>query len=173
MHTQPTDSKQKMPKWPIYVLVLVILFFCIANPICRFLYTMDFIDRSDQQLALLLAGDLEELDLQDSKKAFVFLGSLEEQTNASCIDLTTDDKFIYSIFDSKDTKDLSALEASIKITDYLNTQGFNITPITSDLYNTYEQEILDALPIPKSFPWYDAIVETEHFILVQLSETES
>ncbi len=162
-------SEKHLPKWPLAVLLIIPLLLFVVAPICRSLYTMAFIHRQDKQLATLLKGDLEELGFFESDKEFVFIGSLEEMTNASCIDLSNDDSFIYSIFDCRDTKDLTTVEASIEISNYLNQFDFQISPVSLTSFEQYEEEITDILPIEKTFPWYNAIVETEHFIVIQLS----
>ena len=166
----PTEKTRKLPLWPIIVFILVILFLFLASGISRFLYTKDFIKRSDYDHMLLLQKDLEELNLLNSEKQIVFVGSKETSTNASCLDLTKSDWGLASIYDLEEQEDLTFIEKNEKLVYELAKMGLELNPITVKLYEEWKDEISSALPLAKVFPWYDSMLETEHFIIVQLSK---
>ena len=53
------EKKNHLPKWPVTVVVIIILLLSMLNPACRYFYTRDFVARSDEQLAEMLAHDFE------------------------------------------------------------------------------------------------------------------
>ena len=163
-------NQKKLPLWPIFLIVIIILIFAVLNPVCRYFYTKDFVKRGDEQLAELFANDIQTKELTNSEKPIFFFGSSKTRTNASCLDLSTGNYDIYSVFDVADTLSLDTLETSQYIITYLNSLGYDYTAPTQkdwDLY--YESEMKEHIPLWKTFPWYDGILETEHCIIVQLS----
>ena len=164
-----TEKKKHLPVWPLCLVLAVILILSELNPICRYVYTKDFVKRSDEQLAELFANDIETKDLTGSEKPVFFYGSAGTRTNASCLDLSTGQYDIFSVFDAADALELDTVEASQYIVNYLNGLGYDYTAPTAKDWELYEKEMAEFVPLWKLFPWYDGIYETEHCIIVQLS----
>lgn len=164
-----SEKKKHLPIWPICLILAVVLVLFVLNPVCRYLYTKDFVKRSDLQLAELFAHDIETKELTDSPKPIFFFGSAGTTTNASCLDLSTGKYNIFSVFDAGNALDLDTVKASQHIIEYLNGLGYNYTAPTADDWEKYENEMAEHVPLWKAFPWYDGIIETEHCIIVQLS----
>lgn len=163
------EKKNHLPKWPVIVVVIIILLLFMLNPACRYFYTRDFVARSDEQLAEMLAHDFEAAGITNFEKPIYFIGSGTTRTNASCLDLSDGKYDLYSVFAVSDALDLSILESSRHIVAYLNDLGYAYAAPTSEHFAAYEAEINAALPLNKTFPWYESIAETEHCIIVQLS----
>ena len=164
------EKKKHLPIWPFCVALAVILLLSVLGPVCRYFYTKAFVARSDIQTAELFAYDIETMGLAGSEKPIFFFGSAGTRTNASCLDLSTEAYDIYSVFNVGNVLDLDTLKASQFIIDYLNELGYDYTAPTTADWKTYEKEITEHMPLQKCFPWYDGILETEHCILVQLSQ---
>lgn len=164
------NPKEKhLPLWPIPALIIIIILLSMLNPLCRYFYTKDFVARSDMQMAQMLADELRDAGITDINKPIYFIGSGTTRTNASCLDLSNDKYDIFSVFAAADALNLSTLESSRYIVAYLNDLGYAYTSPDSEHFAAYESEINAVLPLPKSFPWYDSVLETEHCIIVQLS----
>ena len=166
------NTQKRLPLWPAFVILIVILIFIILNPVCRYFYTKDFVAKSDVQLAEMLAYDLETAGITDFHKPMFFIGSGTTTTNGSCLDLSTGKYDIYSIFAVGDALDLNTLESSQYIVQHLNKLGYDYTAPTAENWTAYEAEVNAVLPLEKAFPWYRSMTETEHCIVVQLSRAE-
>lgn len=172
MQENSNTKQKKLPLWPALVILSVILILFILNPVCRYFYTKDFVARSDVQLAKMLSHDLDTANITDLSKPMVFIGSGTTTTNGSCLDLSTGKYDIYSIFAVGDALDLDAVESSQYIVKHLNKLGYDYTAPTAVDWTAYDAEISAVLPLEKAFPWYRSIAETEHCIVVQLSQAE-
>ena len=139
---------------------------------CRYFYTKDFVKRGDVQLAELLYDNFETAGLADSDKPVFFIGSSETRTNASCLDLSAGKYSIFSVFAAGETLELDTVEASRYIVEYLNGLGYDYTAPTAEDWTMYEAELAEHIPLWKAFPWYDSVLETEHCIIVQLTQVE-
>ena len=166
-----TETKKRLPVWPVFVVLFMILFFFILRPVCRYVYTKHFVARGDEQLAELLEDKLEAAGITSLDKPIFFIGSGKTRTNASCLDLSDDKYDIYSVFAVADALELDTLEASRYIVEHLNEMGYNYTAPAANDWTSYEGEISSYIPPEKVFPWYESILETEHCIIVQLSYT--
>ena len=166
------ENKKRLPLWPVFVILIVILILFILSPVCRYFYTKDFMARSDEQLAEMLAHDLETAGITDLGKPVFFIGSGTTRTNGSCLDLSTGKYNIYSVFAVRDALDLDTLESSQYIVAYLNKLGYHYTAPTTEDWTAHETELNAILPLEKAFPWYNSVAETEHCIVVQLSREE-
>lgn len=164
-----SKEKKHLPLWPLCLIPAVILIICALGPICRYVYTKDFVKRSDVQLAELFAHDMETLGLADTEKPIFFYGSAGTRTNASCLDLSTGKYDIYSVFDAGNALELDTVEASQYIIAYLNGLGYEYVAPTAEDWAAYKDEMAEHVPLWKCFPWYDGILETEHCVIVQLS----
>lgn len=162
-------NEKHLPLWPIPVLIIIIILLAMLNPLCRYFYTKDFVARSDIQTAHMLADQLQDAGITDISKPIYFIGSGTTRTNASCLDLSNGKYDIFSVFAAADALNLSPLESSRYIVTYLNDLGYGYTLPDTKHFAAYESEITAVLPLPKSFPWYDSVLETEHCIIVQLS----
>lgn len=165
-----SNTTKKLPLWPIFVLVAVIALLSILNPLCRYVYTKHFVVNRDNQLAELLAGNLEELGLDASHKPLFFLHSAETVTNGSCLDLSSGKYDIYSIFSVADVKDYEVYEASRYIVSHLNEMGYDYKVPTDEDYALYQKEVDADASLWKAFPWYDGIMETPNCIIVELEQ---
>ena len=163
------EKKKRLPVWPICLVLAVILILAALNPVCRYFYTKDFVNRGDKQLAELFANDIETKGLTGSEKPIFFYGSAGTRTNASCLDLSAGKYDIYSVFDVRHVLELDTVEASRYSIDYLTGLGSDYTAPTAEDWEKYESEMAEHVPLWKCFPWYDGILETEHCIIVQLS----
>lgn len=163
------EKKKRLPIWPICIVTIFILILSALSPMCRYLYTKDFVKRGDVQLAELFANDIETKGLTGSEKPIFFFGSAGTRTNASCLDLSTGEYDIYSVFDVGNALGLDTVEASQYIIDYLNGLGYDYTAPTAEDWAAYKDEMAEHVPLWKLFPWYDGILETEHCVIVQLS----
>lgn len=166
-----TEYQKRLPVWPVFIVLFMILFFFILRPACRYVYTRHFVTRSDEQLAEILADNLETAGITSLDKPIFFIGSGETRTNASCLDLSDGKYDIYSIFAAADAMGLDTLEASRYIVEHLNEMGYSYTSPNAENWISFEDEISSYIPLEKAFPWYESILETEHFIIVQLSHT--
>ena len=164
-----SEKKKHLPLWPLCFVLVAILILMLLNPACRYLYTKNFVKSSDMQTAEFFANDMKTKGLLDSDKPIFFFGSAGTRTNASCLDLSTGNYKIYSIFDVGNTLQMNTLEASQYIIAYLNDLGYEYTVPTSADWSSYETEMAGYLPLENCFPWYNGILETEHCIIVQLS----
>ena len=162
-------KKKHLPLWPLCVVLIAILILTLLNPACRYLYTKNFVKSSDLQMAEFFTSDLETQGLMNSDKPIFFFGSAGTRTNASCLDLSTGNYNIYSVFDAADALGMNTLEASQHILAYLNDLGYAYTVPTAADWSKYENEMKEYLPLENCFPWYNSILETEHCIIVQLS----
>lgn len=167
-----SKNTKKLPVWPLLLVIALILGAYLLNPLCRYLYTKDFVRRGDIQLAEMLAHDFETADISSFEKPIFFIGTGTTRTNASCLDLSTGEYDIFSVFAAGDVLDLDTVAASQYIVSYLNELGYSYTAPTADDWQAYQDEISATLPLWKSFPWYSSMAETEHCILVQLSGSE-
>ena len=165
-------KNKKLPLWPIIAIVIAIVLLYALNPVCRYFYTKDFVAKRDAQMAKLLAGNLEELNLDATEKPLYFLHGAATVTNGSCLDLSSGKYNIYSIFSVADVKDYDVLEASQYIVLELNEMGYDYKVPTEEDYVIYQQEVEPDASLWKSFPWYDGILETEHCILVELKQMD-
>ncbi len=165
--SQPSKS---LPKWPVFIIIFVILALFVLNPFCRYLYTKDFVERGDKQLAELLAHDFETEGITGTKKPVFFIGAKETLTNASCLDLSSGKYDIFSVFAAADALQLDTVEASRYIVSYLNELGYTYTAPTSEDYAKYASEFSEEIPLEKAFPWYSSILETDNCIVVQLTQ---
>jgi len=167
-----TQDKQKsLPLWPAIIILILILIFALLNPVCRYLYTKDFVARGDIQLAEILADELDEAGITAFHKPILFFGSAQTRTNGSCLDLSDGKYNIHSVFDAGNVLGLDTLESSQYIIAYLNSLGYNYTAPTEADMKACQAEIDALIPLPQSFPWFDSILETEHCIFVQLSDS--
>ncbi len=167
-----TTAQKRLPLWPALILIIVILIIFILNPLCRYLYTKDFVARTDVQLAELFAGDVEKAGITDLTKPIFFFGSSTTRTNGVCLDLSSGKYNIFSAFAVKDALKLDTLESSQYIVNYLNDQGYAYTAPTKEDWTACQAAVEAHIPLPKSFPWYDSIIETEAYIFVQLSDSQ-
>ena len=167
-----SETKKHLPIWPVFVVLAIVLILFILNPVCRYLYTKDFVARSDKQMAELFADNLETADITALDKPMFFIGASETRTNASCLDLSDGKYNIFSIFAAADALGLEIVEASQYIVEHLNEMGYAYTAPTAEDWGKYEAEVSEHIPLGKSFPWYDSVSETEHCIIVQLTPTE-
>lgn len=167
-----SNTNKKLPLWPILLVVALIAGAYILNPLCRYIYTKDFVKRTDVQLAEMLAHDFETEGISSFEKPIFFIGTSITRTNASCLDLSSGKYDIFSVFAAGDILELDTVSASQYIIAYLNTLGYSYTAPTLEDWSTYQDEISEALPLWKAFPWYSSVTETEHCILVQLSGSE-
>ena len=167
-----SETKKRLPIWPILVVLLVIIILFVLNPICRYIYTKDFVTRSDEQLAELFADNLEIAGITSLDKPMFFIGSSETRTNASCLDLSSGKYNIFSIFNVADALKLDTVNSSQYIVNHLNDMGYHYTAPTEADRAKYEAEIAEHIPLWKAFPWYESIKETEHCIIVQLTPVD-
>lgn len=167
-----SETKKRLPVWPVFVVLIVIIILFVLNPVCRYVYTKDFVTRGDEQLAELFADNLEAAGVTSLDKPMFFIGSGETRTNASCLDLSTGKYNIFSIFAVADALELDTVEASQYIVKHLNDMGYQYTAPTAEDWANYEAEMSEHIPLWKAFPWYESILETEHCIIVQLTPTE-
>ena len=167
-----SDTRKQLPKWPIFVVLIVIIILFILNPLCRYFYTKDFVARGDEQLAELLADNLETAGITDFSKPIFFIGANGTRTNASCLDLSTGKYRIFSVFDVAHALELDTVESSRYIVAYLNGLGYEYTAPTTEDWTAYEGELSEHIPLWKAHPWYDSVKETEHCIIVQLTQSE-
>lgn len=167
-----SETKNRLPIWPILVVLIVILILLVLNPVCRYLYTKDFVVRGDEQLAELLADNFEVAGITALDKPIFFIGSNETRTNASCLDLSDGKYNIFSIFDVADALELDTVESSQYIVAHLNDMGYHYTAPTEQDWIQYESEISEHIPLWKAFPWYESVKETEHCIIVQLTPVD-
>ena len=167
-----SETKKRLPIWPIFVVIIIIIVLFILNPLCRYVYTKDFVARGDEQLADLLADNFETAGVTSLDKPVFFIGSGETRTNASCLDLSSGKYDIFSIFAVADALETDTVESSRYIVEHLNEMGYNYTAPTEEDWIKYEAEMSEHIPLWKSFPWYESIMETEHCIIVQLTPTE-
>ena len=167
-----SESTKRLPLWPIFVVLSIVLILSILNPICRYMYTKDFVARGDVQSAEFLADNLESAGITNFNKPMFFIGSSPTKTNASCLDLSTGKYKIFSIFDAADVLNLDTVDASQYIVAALNKMGYSYTAPTSTDWGSYSAEINAHAPLWKSHPWYDSVLETEHCIIVQLTPHE-
>ena len=167
-----SETKKHLPVWPIFIVLLVIIILFVLNPLCRYFYTKDFVERGDEQLAEMLAHDFETAGITDFEKPIFFIGSSTTRTNGSCLDLSTGKYDIYSVFAVADALSLDTVETSQYIVEYLNSLGYHYTAPTAEDQTAYEAELSEHIPLWKARPWYDSIKETEHCIIVQLTHVE-
>lgn len=167
-----SETKKRLPVWPVFVVLFLVIMLFILNPVCRYIYTKDFVARGDEQLAELFADNLEAAGVNALDKPMFFIGASETRTNGSCLDLSGGKYNIYSIFAVADALELDTVEASQYIVKHLNDMGYAYTAPTSEDWNKYEAEMSEHIPLWKAFPWYDSVKETEHCIIVQLTPTE-
>ncbi len=165
-----SNNTKKRPLWPVFILVTVIVLLFVLNPLCRYFYTKQFVANRDAQLAEILAGNLEELNLNASEKPLFFLHSAETVTNGSCFDLSGGKYDIFSIFSVADIKGYDVLESSQYIVSHLNELGYHYKVPTEADYALYQSEVTEGTYLWKSFPWYDGILETQNCILVELAQ---
>ena len=163
------EKKKQFPLWPLCIVLIAILLLALLNPACRYVYTRNFVKSSDLQTAEFFTNDMETQGLLTSDKPIFFFGSAGTHTNASCLDLSTGNYNIYSVFDVGNALGMNTLESSQYIIAYLNNLGYDYTAPTSSDWSKYEKELKECLPLENSFPWYNGILETEHCIIVQLS----
>ncbi len=163
------QNKKRLPLWPALTVLIIIIVLFALNPVCRYFYTKDFVARGDVQLAEMLADELETAGITNLQKPMFFFGSSTTRTNASCLDLSTGKYRIHSVFAAADALHLDTVESSQYIVSYLNDLGYGYTAPTEEDMNAYQAEIDASIPLEKSFPWYDCVLETEHCIFVQLS----
>ena len=162
------ETKKRLPVWPVFVVLILIIILFFLKPVCRYLYTKNFVARGDEQLAELFADNLESAGITSLDKPMFFVGANETRTNASCLDLSDGKYNIYSVFAVADALDLDIVEASQHIVAKLNDMGYPYTAPTIDDWIKYKEEIKEHIPLWKAFPWYDSVKETEHCIIVQL-----
>lgn len=167
-----SETKKHLPIWPVFVVLAVIFLLYLLNPVCRYLYTKDFVARSDAQMAELFADNLETAGITALDKPMFFIGFSETRTNASCLDLSEGKYNIFSIFAAADALDLDTVKASQYIVEHLNDMGYSYTAPTAEDWANYEAEMSEHIPLWKAFPWYDSVMDTEHCIIVQLTPTE-
>lgn len=167
-----SNTTKKLPLWPILLVIALAAGAYLLNPLCRYVYTKNFVKRGDIQLAEMLAHDFETENISSFEKPVFFIGSSTTKTNASCLDLPSDKYNIFSVFAAGDVLNLDTVTASQYIVSYLNELGYDYTAPTAEDWQAYQDEISAALPLWKSFPWYSSMAETEHCILVQLSGSE-
>ena len=165
------QNKKRLPLWPAIMVLIILIILYILNPVCRYLYTKDFITRSDKQLAEMLANEIESADITNLDKPIFFFGSAPTRTNGSCLDLSSGKYDLYSVFSVRDTLALDTVEASRYIVAYLNDIGYHYTAPTEEDMTNFQEEIDANIPLAKTFPWYDSVLETEHCIFVQLSDS--
>ncbi len=165
-----SNPQKPLPKLPIFIVIFVIAALFLLNPVCRYVYTKDFVARRDIQLAELLDHDFETAGIQNRDKPVFFIGSLQTVTNASCLDLSAGKYDIFSIFEAADKLNLDTVESSQYIVSHLNQLGYSYTAPTADDWKLCEAEISEHVPLWKAFPWYDSVMETEHCIIVQLTQ---
>ena len=163
------ETKKRLPVWPVFVVLILIIILFFLKPVCRYLYTKNFVARGDEQLAELFADNLESAGITSLDKPMFFVGASETRTNASCLDLSDGKYNIYSVFAVADALDLDIVEASQHIVAKLNDMGYPYTAPTIDDWIKYKEEIKEHIPLWKAFPWYDSVKETEHCIIVQLA----
>lgn len=167
-----SETKKRLPVWPVFVVLILVIILFILNPLCRYVYTKDFVTRGDEQLAELFADNLETAQISSLDKPMFFIGASKTRTNASCLDLSGGKYNIFSIFAVADALELDTVEASQYIVKHLNDMGYAYTAPTSEDWEKYEAEMYEHIPLWKAFPWYDSVKETEHCIIVQLTPTE-
>ncbi len=166
-----SQNKKSLPLWPAVIVLIIVLLLCLLNPLCRYFYTKDFVAKSDVQLAEMLAHELETAGITALEKPMFFFGSADTRTNGSCLDLSTGKYNIYSVFAARDVLNLDTVECSRYIVAYLNSLGYNYTAPASEDLVAFQSEIDANIPLAKSFPWYDSVLETEHCIFIQLSDS--
>ena len=93
------EKKKHLPLWPLCLILVIVLLLVTLNPLCRYFYTKDFVARSDMQTAEFFAHDMDTKGLTSSDKPIFFFGSAGTRTNASCLDLSTGNYAICSVFD--------------------------------------------------------------------------
>lgn len=164
-----SQTKKRLPLWPVIIVVIIIFILFILRPLCRYFYTKDFVARTDVQLAELFAENLSDAGVTSLDKPIFFVGSNGTRTNGSCLDLSTGQYDIFSVFDVADARSLNTLEASQYIVNYLNSLGYDYTVPTDAHWTLCEEEITANIPLWKAFPWYESILETENCIIVQLT----
>ena len=164
------NKTKKLPFWPIIALVAVIVFLYALGPVCRYLYTKDFVAKRDAQFAELLDRNLEDLGLDASTKPLFFLHSAETVTNGSCLDLSSGKYDIYSIFSVADVKGYEVLEASKYIVMELNEFGYDYKVPTDEDYALFEKDVPKDASLWKAFPWYESIKEYPNCIIVELEQ---
>lgn len=167
-----SENTKRLPLWPIYVVIIFIVILSILSPVCRYVYTKQFVSRYDEQSAEFLADNLETAGITDLDKPMFFIGASPTYTNASCLDLSTGKYNIFSIFAAADVLDLDTTEASQYIVAALNDMGYTYTAPTIEDWAECSTEISENAPLWKSHPWYDSVLETEHCIIVQLTPHE-
>lgn len=167
-----SETKKTLPLWPIWAVLIVIILLCVLNPLCRYVYTKNFVSRGDEQLAELFADNLEAAGVTSLDKPMFFIGSSETRTNASCLDLSNGKYHIFSIFAAADALELDTVESSRYIVEHLNSMGYQYTAPTAEDWTKYEAEMSEHIPLWKAFPWYESIKETEHCIIVQLTPVD-
>ena len=167
-----SETKKRLPVWPVFVVLILVIMLLLLNPVCRYVYTKDFVAHGDEQLAELFVDNLEAAGVTALDKPMFFIGASKTRTNASCLDLSGGKYNIYSIFAVADALELDTVEASQYIVEHLNAMGYSYTAPTADDWEKYQAEMSEHIPLWKAFPWYDSVKETEHCIIVQLTPTE-
>lgn len=167
-----SENTKRLPVWPFLITLFLLLVLYLIQPLCRYIYTKDFVKRYDRQAAELFEDNLATAGITNFDKPLFFIGSSETHTNASCLDLSEGKYDIFSIFAVADTKGLDTLESSQYITGQLNAMGYSYTIPTAEDWALCKAEITENTPLWKAFPWYDSVIETEHCIIVQLTYVE-
>lgn len=167
-----SETKKKLPLWPVFIPLAVIVLLVFISPLCRYLYTRQFVANRDIQLAAMLYDSLSDMGITSFEKPMFFIGCGETVTNGSCLDLSTGKYDIYSVFAVEEALSLDTVESSRHIVSYLNHLGYPYTAPTADDWTAYEPELSEHIPLWKAFPWYESIMETEHCIIVQLEQVE-
>lgn len=167
-----SETKKKLPLWPALIPLAMIVLLALISPVCRYIYTRQFVAGRDLQLAQMLYDNLTDMGITSFEKPMFFIGCGETVTNGSCLDLSTGQYDIYSIFAVEDALSLDTVASSQHIVSYLNQLGYQYTAPTAEDWTAYELELSEHIPLWKAFPWYESIMETEHCIIVQLEQVQ-
>lgn len=171
LYTTKMVKERKNVMYAISVAAGVVFLMVQGAVLMRMQYTQDVIREADEIQAMQIIDRIQQVKEDDTQKPVVFLGHLDARTNGSCYTKTQAASFLsYSVYEFAYVVgvpvDTPNYYNTGRILGFFETLGFPYEVPTSDMVAEAENQCSE-MPI---WPQKGSIQETEHYIVVRLSE---